>query len=318
MSKHDSWVHLKTPNLYEEIKHLFPHGFPVRDPFPMAYGRKENGDIVPLLHIDLDRLTSSQVSAITKQIATQNNCSAEEVLSEAIISNGFGLDGKWIERLEGGAECLQRTKEALAFSESNPNPETPEGQRAYAEFFADQQRRWIDGDETPPPLPLNIEEVDSELRTPELKTAIEKTRVERMLAQRGYSVMDVMLGEATEDILKELDQGSDITTIQLPEPTLGYHPPFGLPYNWRYEQGNLPAAIMAYLTYVVEEVEPPTPEQIKLIRSYLKHYINAPCWKTETMEQEFSSLRFKVDALFSVQDISDWISDCMNTGLDPL
>ncbi|GET44159.1 hypothetical protein [Microseira wollei] len=38
---------------------------------------------------------------------------------------------------------------------------------AFNNFVADQRRRWIDGDEVPPPLPASIEEVDPRWRTPE-------------------------------------------------------------------------------------------------------------------------------------------------------
>lgn len=39
MTAHDTWVQLKEGHPFEDIDHLFPYGFPMRDPFPMARSR---------------------------------------------------------------------------------------------------------------------------------------------------------------------------------------------------------------------------------------------------------------------------------------
>jgi hypothetical protein len=96
---------------------------------------------------------------------------------------------------------MQRTKEIADFLEANPTPSL----KAFASFCDDRRRRWIDGNEQPPPMPLSIDEVDPRLRTPELEKAIVQRRIQTMLAKKGYSAFDLLTGSATVDILNELD-----------------------------------------------------------------------------------------------------------------
>lgn len=43
------------------------------------------------------------------------------------------------------------------------------------------------------------------MRTPELAAAIQQNRINQVLADKDYSVLDVLLGKATVDILNEID-----------------------------------------------------------------------------------------------------------------
>ena len=93
-----------------------------------------------------------------------------------------------------------------------------------------------------------------------------------------------------------------------------YKFPLGLPFHWRDEvSGQLPAAIDTFL-----HRKPLAADQVDLIRDYLKHYINAPCWETETMEEDFAFLRESVDRLMNSSDISGWIMQALEVGCDPL
>ncbi|MHC5728387.1 MAG: hypothetical protein ACYTXY_30605, partial [Nostoc sp.] len=77
MTKHDTWVKLKTGNPYEPILDLFPDGMiPMRDPFPLERTSSFGG--ASLWIIDLERLKSSQATAITKLIAQHRNASPVE------------------------------------------------------------------------------------------------------------------------------------------------------------------------------------------------------------------------------------------------
>ena len=97
-----------------------------------------------------------------------------------------------------------------------------------------------------------------------------------------------------------------------------YRPPHGLPLNWRDEvSGKLKDAVELYINYsVYKRTYPyPTQEQLKLVVDYLTHHINAPCWSDSP---ELQSLRSSVKELKTVEDISSWLMDCVQIGLDPL
>lgn len=202
MTKHDTWVFLKTPCPYDAIKPLFPRGFPCRDPFPMTAAQ---GEAIALWVIDIERLTPQQTYQIANVIAQKNNADIDEVMDEAIAARGFGLSDEWIENMEVGPEGYARTMELKEFLEAQPTVPTPKAKQAYREFVDSQIERWIDGDEIPPPLPATIDEVDPNLLTPELAAVIHQNRLNQMLADKDYSVLDVLLGKATVDILNELD-----------------------------------------------------------------------------------------------------------------
>jgi len=201
MSKHDTWVLLKTPSPYDPIKYLFPQGFPMRDPFPTTKGRDIDGTPIALWIVDHFRLDDNQYNALACLIADSFNASVEEVCNEAGRKGGFAISDEWVLHMEVGAEGYARTMELKAFIESGQ----PRSGNGFKRFVADQIERWVNGDATPPPLPTNIEEVDPYLRTPELMRAIEQNRVNQLLASKNYSVFDVLMGKATIDILNELD-----------------------------------------------------------------------------------------------------------------
>lgn len=146
MTDHDSWVGLHPNSPYEALISLFPNGFPVRDPFPMYTGVKQQGKNVALWSIDLDRLEIEQCEAIASAIAAQHGADPEEILNEAIDCGFFGLDEKWVRTMEMGAEGYARTLELRAFMLAHPemNKETADAMRL---FMEDQIERWVEGDE---------------------------------------------------------------------------------------------------------------------------------------------------------------------------
>ena len=96
----------------------------------------------------------------------------------------------------------------------------------------------------------------------------------------------------------------------------------GLPLNWRDEvTGELPAAINAYLDNRIDG-KPITDRQIALVRSYMVHYVHAPCWNHMNQDEEFgrdlAKLRAESARLKSPDDIGRWIRRCLDVGMDPL
>jgi hypothetical protein len=208
MSIHDTWVKLSPASPYDRIMHLFPRDIPMRDPFSMAVSADIDpvtGSPAALWIVDMERLTGEQLEALAATIATGCNASIDDVVNEAMQNGGFTIRYEWIIDMEGGPECFRRTQELADFLETAPERGTLAASIAWYEFVADQQRRWIDGDEVPPPLPERIEDFDPRMRTPELKEALIARRINKMLAEKGYSVLDALTGKATADIMRELD-----------------------------------------------------------------------------------------------------------------
>lgn len=204
MSKHDSWVRLRKSSPYEALLELFPQGFPVRDPFPMHTSRTTDGQKVALWTIEIDRLNGEQVRAIAYAIAHQNGADPIEVLDEAIALGSFGLDERWIKSLEMGAEGYARTLELRNFMLTNPLITSGTSQ-AMRDFMQSQVERWIEGDEVPPPLPTEIDEVPEDLRSPELVAAIRKNKVNKLLTDGNYSAFDILTGRAMVEVLNEMN-----------------------------------------------------------------------------------------------------------------
>ncbi len=200
MTKHDTWVKLKPGNPYEPILDLFPDGMiPMRDPFPLERTSSFGG--ASLWIIDLERLLSSQATAITQLIAQHRNADPVEVATEAMNKGGFAMSHEWVESMQCGDEGFQRSKELADFLETAPQPPSAE---AWQEFVTSQIERWIEGNE-PPPLIDSIEDVDPRLRTPELEQALTRRKIEFAIGQGNYSVLDVLTGRAFTDALNIID-----------------------------------------------------------------------------------------------------------------
>lgn len=181
----------------------------MRDPFPMESGTTPGGSRIALWKVDMLRLNPTQTTALAELIADYCNASVGEVIDAARRNGGLSINHEWVERMEVGAEGYARALELKQFLETHPNPSIREAKLAYRDFHADQINRWINGNETPPPLPLGIDEVDPHLRTPELVQAIERNRISQMLS--GYSVMDVLSGRAMVDILNAQETDPDVS-----------------------------------------------------------------------------------------------------------
>ena len=97
-----------------------------------------------------------------------------------------------------------------------------------------------------------------------------------------------------------------------------YKPPLGLPFHWQHEvSGRLATAVTAYLDNRIHK-ETIAEEDVTILREYLVHYINAPCWNNEEFASQLTALRSSAPTLDSATKISEWIWDAMEIGLDPL
>lgn len=95
-----------------------------------------------------------------------------------------------------------------------------------------------------------------------------------------------------------------------------YIGPMGLPLYWRDEQsGTLADAIEQYIYWAVgDSTVKPTSDQFKLIKGYLRYWINAPCWRGEELE----SLRRDIEAMERIEDLEPWLHRGLAIALDPL
>jgi hypothetical protein len=96
-----------------------------------------------------------------------------------------------------------------------------------------------------------------------------------------------------------------------------YRPPLGFPQYWRDDpSGQLQIAVLAYLGYRGAEGPPPDASHIELLRDYLIHYIEAPCWASPPGVLE--NLISRAHDIQTPQDIADVEKRCLQIGLDPL
>ncbi|MEH2258308.1 hypothetical protein [Nostoc sp.] len=210
MTKHDTWVTLKPSNPFEPILDLFPDGMiPMRDPFPLERVTTADSEQVVLWIVDLERLKSSQATAISQLIASTCNTNSLEVAQEAMSKGGFAMKHEWVDFMWCGSEGFQRQKELADFFETVPQPPSA---RAYREFYNSQHKRWIEGNEQPPPI-NSIEDVDPRFRTPEVERALKMRKIETALGQGNYSVFDVLSGQAMIDVLNQIDPENEYSLV---------------------------------------------------------------------------------------------------------
>lgn len=151
MTKHDTWVKLKPDSPYEAILDLFPYGMiPMRDPFPLEWIIRDDGEQISFWIVDIERLASIQVNAIAQVIGHYyRGADADIVSEEATVVGGFSMSYEWIDSVTCGPEGFQRSKEVADFFETAPQPPSA---RAWREFYNSQRDRWVEGDELPPPI----------------------------------------------------------------------------------------------------------------------------------------------------------------------
>lgn len=95
-----------------------------------------------------------------------------------------------------------------------------------------------------------------------------------------------------------------------------YDRPLGLPLYWMDEQsGKLRAAVRDYFSWVIGEADEPKTGTTELLRQYLEHFVNAPCWRGHAAE--LARLRAKVKGIKTCGDIRGWLGEALNIGLDP-
>lgn len=58
-----------------------------------------------------------------------------------------------------------------------------------------------------------------------------------------------------------------------------------------------------------------TPEDVQLIRAYLKQWVDAPVWAADA---ELAELRRTVNELYTSKDIHRWLDKALDVGIDPL
>lgn len=92
-----------------------------------------------------------------------------------------------------------------------------------------------------------------------------------------------------------------------------YISPLGLPLYWGNEQSKkLPRAVIKYFGQ-----QPLNQSELELLINYCRYYINAPCWQNKPFETKLQDLRKEATALTTVEEISEWINNCLNIGIDP-
>jgi len=102
-----------------------------------------------------------------------------------------------------------------------------------------------------------------------------------------------------------------------------YRPTLGLPLYWGDEvTGELKAAVMAYYNEALGKCTI-TDRQFELLRQYLIHHINAPCWMAnpsadEEQRAQIEELRRMAGRIKTPGDIATYIDEAMDLGLDPL
>ncbi|MBD2415068.1 hypothetical protein FACHB389_15020 [Nostoc calcicola FACHB-389] len=207
MTKHDTWVKLKPDSPYQPILYLFPDGMiPMRDPFPMELSADRKASI---WIVDLERLKSSQATAITQLIASNLGVEPIEVATEAMKKGGFSMNYQWIESMQCGDEGFQRQRELAEFFETAPQPPSAD---SWAEFINSQFQRWIEGNEQPPPI-NSIEDVHPCLRTAELEQALKMRKIHSAINAGNYSVFDVLSGRAFVDALNTIDPETQYSLV---------------------------------------------------------------------------------------------------------
>ncbi len=206
MSKHDTWVRLKPNSPYKSIEHLFPEGFPMRDPFPMEVGRNAEGEIVPLWIVDIDRLEEIQMTALSVTIARGCNTTPDIVISEALEKKGFSISHVWVDSMCGGAENYRRT---IEFLDSEKQIEVGKNAIAWERFYQQQLNDWINGDRIPEPMPASYKDIDPRMKTPQLEKAYKQIEIEKFLSDGDYSLFDVLSGAAVVDALSQIDPEND-------------------------------------------------------------------------------------------------------------
>lgn len=92
-----------------------------------------------------------------------------------------------------------------------------------------------------------------------------------------------------------------------------------MPKYWRYERGGLLGpAIERYLLD-----RPLSKDDVLLIRAYLRQWIDSPLWDMnpsadDGQRRELAQLRAKAKLINTRKDITGWLHDALNLGIDPL
>lgn len=105
--------------------------------------------------------------------------------------------------------------------------------------------------------------------------------------------------------------------------------PSGLYLSYQNEQwqcdikDDLVKAIKNYFSFKVDGKPELSEYEKELLFEYLVYQINAPCWEWANIDNaegicKLEKLRKKADEINTIDQVSDYIFDCMDIGLDPL
>lgn len=99
-----------------------------------------------------------------------------------------------------------------------------------------------------------------------------------------------------------------------------YLPPTGGPLYWKNEtSGRLADAMRAYHEHGLKRRQA-SAEALELVRDYLEYYIHAPCWNLDggAFRTEIDDLRSRSKTISSHEEITKWLIDALDLGIDPL
>ena len=105
--------------------------------------------------------------------------------------------------------------------------------------------------------------------------------------------------------------------------------PSGLFLSYHSEQwqgdikDDLVKAIKNYFSFKVDGKPELSEYEKELLLEYLVYHINAPCWEWANINNwegicKLENLRKQADEIKSIDQIGDYIFDCLEIGLDPL
>lgn len=93
--------------------------------------------------------------------------------------------------------------------------------------------------------------------------------------------------------------------------------PGGGPLYWMDEQsGLLRGAVCTYLNFRTGQGPAPSTEQIALLGDYLDYWVEAPAWRGPQIL--LATLRARSKELRGIDEISLWLRDALEAGIDPL
>lgn len=100
---------------------------------------------------------------------------------------------------------------------------------------------------------------------------------------------------------------------------LPYLPPMSGPLHHGDETSGV---VTAAILRSIDPGQEPTPDDLLIARSYAIYYISAPCWDlnphTDAADKaRLAQLRRTVHEILTRADLTAWMDDCVDLGIDP-